>query len=187
MKVEEIRFFFPQLSNVTAAFIDACPDRQKEKAGRAERTDREMNPSPPVSPFFRVHLDLCGYFLDRNKKKNYIGVCIDAMTKFASAKVLPNKRAATVASPFKEEILLRHASGCPFEIVTDRGTEFREEFECLLKAESLKHVKVRPRNPKANGLGSKAFYAAFKIYSKNNVSRKAFRLGTPRVFRHLSV
>lgn len=148
VKVEE-RFFFPQLSNVTAAFIAACPDCQKEKAGRAERTDREMNPSPPVSPFFRVHLDLCGYFLDAKKKKKYIAVCIDAVTKFASARVLPNKRAATVAKAFREEILLRH--GCPFEVVTDQGTEFREEFESLLRAESLKHVKVRPRNPKANG------------------------------------
>lgn len=149
VKVEE-RFFFPQLSNITAAFIAACPECQKEKAGRAERTDhREMNPAPPVSPFFRVHLDLCGYFLNAQRKKKYIAVCVDAMTKFASARVLPNKKAATAAKAFREEIILRH--GCPFEIVTDRGTEFREEFESLLKAEGLKHVRIRPRNPKANG------------------------------------
>ena len=148
VEVEE-RFFFPQLSNVTAAFISSCPECQKEKAGRAGRTDREMNPPPPVSPYFRVHLDLCGYFLDAKKKKKYIMVCVDAMTKFASARVLPNKRARTVARAFQEEVLLRH--GCPFEIDTDQGTEFREEFKSLMQDESLKHVKVRPRNPKANG------------------------------------
>lgn len=148
VKIEE-RFFFPQLSDLTRAFILACENCQKEKAGRAERTDREMNPTPPVSPYFRVHLDLCGPFKDPAGKKKYIAVCMDAMTKFASAKILLNKRAATVAAAFKEEILFRH--GCPFEIVTDQGTEFREEFEQLLKIEGLRHIKIRPRNPKANG------------------------------------
>jgi transposase InsO family protein len=149
VKIEE-RFFFPQLSELTRAFILACEDCQKEKAGRAERTDREMNPTPPVSPYFRVHLDLsCGPFRDQNNKKKYVAVCMDAMTKYASAKILPNKRAATVAAALKEEVLLRH--GCPFEIVIDQGSEFREDFEKLLKKEGLKHVRIRARNPKANG------------------------------------
>lgn len=74
---------------------------------------------------------------------------MDSMTKYASARVLHNKKASTIAAAFKEEILLRH--GCPFEIVTDQGSEFREEFEKLLKTEGLKQVRIRRRNPKANG------------------------------------
>jgi hypothetical protein len=44
------------------------------------------------------------------------------MTKFVSAKVIRNKEAVTVAQAFEEEILNRHS--CPFEVITDQGTEF---------------------------------------------------------------
>jgi transposase-like protein len=89
----------------------------------ASRTDRDLHHTPPTGPYkFRVHVDLCGPFCNQANKKRYIFVCIDAMTKFVSAKVIRNKEAATVAQAFEEEILNRHS--CPFEVITDQGTEF---------------------------------------------------------------
>jgi hypothetical protein len=70
-------------------------------------------------------------------------------TKFACAKVIPDKRAITVAKAFREEVLLHHS--CPFQIVTDQGGEFNADFKQLLQAEGLKHIKIRTRNPQANG------------------------------------
>jgi transposase InsO family protein len=146
--VEE-RFFFPQSSEITREFIRSCDTCQKEKAGVASRTDREMNPPPPTDPYFRVHVDLCGPFRNRQNKKRYIFVCLDSITKFASVKIIPNKKAAIVARAFEDEILDRQ--GCPFEVVADQGSEFNGEFEKLLKVAGLRHVRVRPRNPRANG------------------------------------
>ena len=71
------------------------------------------------------------------------------MTKFVSAKVIRNKEAAIVAQAFEEEILNRHS--CPFEVVTDQGTEFNQEFAERLQKAGAKHIRISPRNPKANG------------------------------------
>jgi hypothetical protein len=146
IKVENT-FFFPQLAEVTRNFILSYDTCQKEKAGLASRTDRDINPTPPTDPFFRVHVDLCGPFRNKFRKKRFIFVCVDAVTKYAYVKVLPNKKAATVARAFEEEILLRQS--CPFEVVTDQGSEFNKEFKELLQKAGLKHVKVRPINPRA--------------------------------------
>jgi len=147
-KISE-RFYFPQISEVTREFINTCEGCQLEKAGVASRTDRELHHTPPTGPYFRVHVDLCGPFRNQTNKKRYIFVCIDAMTKFVSAKVIRNKQAVTVARAFEEEILDRHS--CPFEVVTDQGTEFNKEFAEQLQNAGAKHIRISPRNPKANG------------------------------------
>jgi transposase InsO family protein len=71
------------------------------------------------------------------------------MTKFVSAKNIRNKEAITVAQAFEEEILHRHS--CPFEVITDQGTEFNQEFAERLQKAGAKHIRISPRNPKANG------------------------------------
>jgi hypothetical protein len=99
----------------------------------ASRTDRDLHHTLPTGPYFWVHVDLCRPFCNQANKKRYIFVCIDAMTKFVSAKVIRNKEAATVAQAFKEKIINRHS--CPFEVITNQGTEFHQEFsERLQKA-----------------------------------------------------
>lgn len=143
-------FYFPQLAVVSRAFLLSYDDCQKEKAGRAGRTDREIYPTPPVDPFFRVHVDLLGPVQrSRNHEFKYVMLAIDPVTKHSCGRGLKDNKAATVAQAFREEILLRH--GCPFQIVTDRGTEFNKELIAeQLKKEGLNHVLIRTRNPKAN-------------------------------------
>jgi transposase-like protein len=65
-----------------------------------------------------------------------------------SAKVIRNKEAATVAQAFEEEILNRHL--CPFEVITDRGTEFNQEIAERLQKAGAKHIQISSCNPKAN-------------------------------------
>jgi hypothetical protein len=118
-------FYFPQLAVVTRAFLLSCDAGQKENAGRAGRTDREIYPTPPVDPYFRVHVDLLGPVQgSRTQKFKYVMLVIDPVTKHLSGRGLSDNKAATEAKAFREEILLRH--GCPFQIVTDRGTEFNK-------------------------------------------------------------
>jgi transposase InsO family protein len=71
------------------------------------------------------------------------------MTKYVSAKVICNKEAVTVAQAFKEEIL--NCYSCPFEVITDQGTEFNHEFAERLQKAGAEHIRISPCNPKANG------------------------------------
>jgi hypothetical protein len=146
-KISE-RFFFPQISEVTREFINTCEGCRLEKAGVASQTDRDLHHTPPTRPYFRVHVDLCGPFRNQANKKRYIFVCIDAMLIFVSAKVIRNKEAVTVAQAFEEEILNRHS--CPFEVITDQGTEFNQKSADRLQKAGAKHIRISPRNPKAN-------------------------------------
>jgi transposase InsO family protein len=66
-----------------------------------------------------------------------------------SAKVIRNKEAVTLAQAFEEEILNRHS--CPFEVITDQGTQFNQEFAERLQKAGAKHIRISPCNPKANG------------------------------------
>jgi hypothetical protein len=147
--VEE-RFWFPQITEVTKEYIESCPNCLKERAGHAGRTDREIYPAPPVDPFFRVHVDLMGP-LEPSKPNGYtyIMLVIDPVTKFLSGRPIKDKKASTVAQAFQQEILDRHSF--PFQVVTDRGSEFNGKFKRQLVSRGAKHVNIRTRNPKANG------------------------------------
>jgi hypothetical protein len=56
----------------------------------------------------------------------YVMLVIDPVTKHLSGRGYKDNKVATVAAAFCEEVLLWH--GCPFQIVTDQGTEFNKEF-----------------------------------------------------------
>ena len=61
VKVQE-RYWFPQLTEFVSEMVKRCSLCQFEKAGKAPRSDREIHPTPPTAPFYRVHVDTAGRF-----------------------------------------------------------------------------------------------------------------------------
>jgi hypothetical protein len=69
--------------------VKDCDSSQKENARKAPRCDREMFPTPPTAPWFRVHVDLCGPFEASGPfQYRYLAMAVDSLTKFVEIKPL---------------------------------------------------------------------------------------------------
>ena len=81
-----------------------------------------LQPQVLIEPFERWALDFVGPITPMSKKKRYILVCIDYVTKWVEAKSLYQSNEQSVVDFLFEEIFTRF--GVPREIVTDQGTQF---------------------------------------------------------------
>src|SRR3569623_1747528 len=149
VKVQE-RYYFPQLTEFVTEMVKRCHLCQFEKAGKAPRSDREMHPTPPTAPFYRVHVDTAGAF-DPSGSEQYRhgGVAVDFVTKWVEIWPLRTTQAPEMAENFLREVLHRHAG--VFEVVSDSGPEFSEKFQAVLRDWHLNHVPIGVKNPQANG------------------------------------
>ena len=63
-------------------------------------------------------------------KQVYIFVAVEAFTRWVEVQIIPHKTAECTAEACRTLILSRY--GSPAQIVTDRGNEWKGEFEDLL-------------------------------------------------------
>src|SRR6266540_3250891 len=90
-----------------------------------EKKNNELHPIPVGGPWDRIGIDIVGLLPVTERENRYIVTCIDYMTKWAEAKLLPDKSARQVAWFLYEEIICRY--GCPQIIQSDNGLEFVNE------------------------------------------------------------
>jgi transposase InsO family protein len=84
-----------------------------------------------------------------SRKKNYILVCTDYVTKWVEAKSLFRATKNSVVK-FIYEMFTRF--GVPREIVTDQGTQFTSKLmRELTEKYGIKHCKSSPYHLQANG------------------------------------
>jgi hypothetical protein len=149
------RYWFPRLTKFVNEFVKTCDVCQKERVGAAPRDDRTIFPTPPTTPWFRTHVDLCGPFEESGPQKyRYIAVAVDSVTKVVEVRPLRGTKAKGVDSEEVADFLqteVVHKYPGVYEVVTDRGGEFGAKFTLLCKAWGIKHVKIAAKNPKANG------------------------------------
>ena len=81
-----------------------------------------LQPQVLIEPFERWALDFVGPIIPMSRKKQYILVCIDYVTKWVEAKALYQANEQSVADFLFEDIFTHF--GVPREIVTDQGTQF---------------------------------------------------------------
>jgi hypothetical protein len=79
-----------------------------------------------IEPFEKWALDFVGPINPMSRKKKYILVCIDYVTKWVEAKALYSTNEQSVVDFLFEEIFTRFE--VPREIVTDQGTQFYLKF-----------------------------------------------------------
>ena len=111
-----------------------------------------------IEPFEKWALDFVGPISPMSRKKKYILVCIDYVTKLVEAKALFRAIEKSVLEFIYEEIFTRF--GVPREILTDQGTQFTSKLMKEITTKyGIRHCKSSPYHPQAN----------FQVESTNKV------------------
>jgi transposase InsO family protein len=103
-----------------------------------------------IEPFEKWALDFVGPISPMSRRKNYILVCMDYVTKWVEIKSLFRAIEKSVVELIYEDIFT--CFGVPREIVTDQGTQFTSKMmKELTEKYGNKHCKSSPYHPQANG------------------------------------
>jgi hypothetical protein len=103
-----------------------------------------------IEPFKKWALDFVGPINPTYKKKKYILVCADYVTKWVEEKSLPPASEQSVVDFLFNDIFTKF--GVPREIVIDQGTQFNSNLvKVVIEQYQIKHRKYTPYHPQANG------------------------------------
>jgi transposase InsO family protein len=103
-----------------------------------------------IEPFEKWDLEFVGPINPMYRRREYILVCIDYVTKWIEAKSLYSANGQSVVDFLFEEIFTRF--GVPQEIVIDQGTQFTYNLvKSITEQYQIKHRKYSPCHPQANG------------------------------------
>jgi len=123
-----------------------------------------LNPLPINGMFYRAGCDLAGPFNKTARGAVYVMVVIEYHSKFLTIIPIPDKRPSTTAAAFAQHILGRYGSFA--EVVTDRGTEWGDEFAQLLCDVMIDHRRTSAGHPEADGLCERAVQTAKRALRK---------------------
>jgi hypothetical protein len=145
-----------------------------EYCGRTNTTftsqSKELHPLPIEGLFYRWGADTAGPFPISSRKNQYVLICVEHFSKHVEAIPLPNIQAATVAHAFLHEVLCRF--GSPAEVVTDQGSEFKGEFDNLLKDCYIDHRTSSAEHPQSDGMSERCVQTIKKGIAKMVAERR---------------
>src|SRR4051812_42873164 len=147
---EKIRnqYYWPQMFENIKDYIRSC-DRCQRRG--KYRTPGPLHPIPVGEPFAKIGIDIVGPLPLTEKKNRYIIVATDYLTKWPEAEAVSEATGKRVAEFIYQTIICRH--GCPKQLLSDRGTHFRNELvDNLLKKFEIQHLLSTPYHPQTNGL-----------------------------------
>ena len=146
------RYYWPTMRRDCANYMAQCTYclRRKHYNNRAKVPVQAY--IRPNRPFYRMHMDVTGPFNTTADGNKYILVFKCALTKWVEIFAIPHQNAEEVAKCLMDEVIMRH--GCPHEIVTDRGTEFKNRLlkEVVQVLNIPRHIKTTAYNPRSDGL-----------------------------------
>lgn len=142
------RFSWYAMTQDIRKFVTSCPAcNRNKKATRKARCG--MKQFHAGSPMERVHLDFLGPLPVTKKGNAYVLMMVDQFTKWVECVPLPNQSAETTAKAVNEFFL---RFGFPFQILTDRGTNFESVlFKNLCECLQIHKTRTTPYRPSANG------------------------------------
>ena len=142
------RYYWPQMYENIRQYVQACEPCQKR--GNPQRHTK-LHPIPVGRAFSKIGIDIVGPLNRTARGKKYIVVAVDYLTKWPEAKAISADTAEQVAHFIYEQIICQH--GCPDEILSDRGTHFRNKLiDQLLRKFKINHLLSTPYHPQTNGL-----------------------------------
>jgi len=164
-RIRSAGYWWPYLHRDVRNFVRSCDQCQRTGAP-SFRNHWPLTPIIPLAPFEKWGIDFIGpIFPVSTRKRRYIILATDYVTKWVEARATRKNDAETSANFLFEEILMRF--GHPLELVSDRGTHFLNDVIVDLTTKYLiKHRKTTPYNPKANRLTERANGIVGKILNK---------------------
>jgi Integrase zinc binding domain/Integrase core domain len=142
------KYYWPQMFENIKNYIRSC-DRCQRRG--KYRTPGPLHPIPVGEPFSKIGIDIVGPLPLTTKKNRYIVVATDYFTKWPEAEAISEATGKRVSEFIYQTIICRH--GCPKQILSDRGTHFRNEIvDSLLKKFEIQHLLSTPYHPQTNGL-----------------------------------
>lgn len=123
---EKIRknFFWRNMTKDIGAYVRNCQKCLLNKPRTATKEKLIITPTP-IRPFDVVIIDTIGKLPRSDFGHCYAITMICELTKYLIAVPVANKDATTVARAIYEHLILKF--GCPKNIRTDRGTEFKNQ------------------------------------------------------------
>ena len=118
-KILHLGYYWPTLFRDAKKYVWSCDSCQR-MGKPIKRDEMPLQPQVLIEPFEKWALDFVGPINLISKKKRYILVCTDYITKWVEAKVVPRAIEQVVANFLHEDIFTRF--GVPREIVTDQGS-----------------------------------------------------------------
>jgi hypothetical protein len=117
-KVLHLGYYWPTLFRDAKKYVRSCDSFQW--MGRPVQADEmPLQPQVLIEPFEKWALDFVGPIFPMSRKKKYILVCTDYVTKWVEAKPLLHANEQSVVDFLFEDIFTHF--GVPREIVTDQG------------------------------------------------------------------
>lgn len=145
-------YFWTKMWDDVKKFVAGCDKCQKMK-DRTQRLKGKMQPiKTSTDPFVEVACDKVGPI--QNGRKKYIFIAVDLATRTMIAKATIDGTAKSAAKFFLKNVILAHRP--PDKVLTDNGSEFKAEFEQLMKEYHVNHVHSSPRHPRSNGMVERA-------------------------------
>ncbi|KAK3093065.1 hypothetical protein FSP39_010650 [Pinctada imbricata] len=145
----KLRFCWYAMSQDVRRFVTSCSKcNRNKKANRKARC--AMKQFHAGSPMERVHLDFLGPLPVTKRNNSYILMMVDQFTKWVECVPLPDQSAEATARAAVNEFFSRF--GYPFQIFTDRGTNFESTlFRQLCDKLEIHKTRTTPFRPSANG------------------------------------
>eukprot|EP00253_Pinus_taeda_P005610 PITA_05610 len=136
-KILQAGYYWPALHEDVRRYISQC-DRCQRMGKPTPRDEMPLQPQVTLEPFEKWGMDFMGPINPPSRKKSYIIVCTDYLTKWAETKAIKAATKEKVAEFLRENIFYKF--GYPRELVTDQGSQFTSNLiEDLLAHHKIKH------------------------------------------------
>ncbi|MDI9312181.1 MAG: reverse transcriptase domain-containing protein [Limnohabitans sp.] len=143
------KYFWRGMNKDILSYVRSCELCQSKKSPRTGPVGN-LKSLTPVSPWYRVGIDILGRFPKSNVGNKYIIVACDHFTKWLEIEAVPNANASTVANFVLYKIILKH--GSPQVLLSDRGTQFLSRVvKELCELFKIKKISTSPYHPQTNG------------------------------------
>jgi hypothetical protein len=120
-KILQSCYYWPTIFKDEKKYVANCDDCQR--MGKPTAVDEmHLQAEVVIEPFEKWALEFVGPINPMSRRRRYIPVCIDYVTKWVEAKVLYSGNEQFVVDFLFEEIFTHF--GVPREIVTYQGTQF---------------------------------------------------------------
>lgn len=143
------QYYWPGMIEDVRKKVESCMTCKLSKRGRTIKVPM-VETTTATRPFERVSLDLFGPLSSNDGGRNdYVLTMQDDLTKYLVCAHVKTKEAAVVAKTFVEEWVLKF--GCPNEIVTDQGLEFKGITQEVMNLLEVKHQRATPYHHQTMG------------------------------------